>query len=216
MAVVGPVPLHLGEPGILRRVRQRFRFEVSPKEPRCPRTTPLRKHEVRFRMLLTRASLESSFQLDNYFRAVPHQGESDLNVSRREAVEMLREGDRAGQAVDRRAPKEHVVFIGWALFNALMIPGFDVFDRAVWGWVTIGMAVAGVVATVAYYATRSIQVEVKQRSPWWTWPLMGLWIAVAGLLAAVLDGRVAFAYTVAGLVGAAPLLAWGLHLRRGA
>lgn len=136
-----------------------------------------------------------------------------MKVSRRDAVEMLSEADRAGRAVERRAPKEHVVFIGWGLFNALVIPGFDVFDRAVWGWVTIGIAVAGLVATLAYYATRSIQVEVKPRSPWWTWPLLGLWVGLAGLLAAALDGEVPFAYTLAGLVGAAPLLAWGLHLR---
>ena len=139
-----------------------------------------------------------------------------MSPSRRKAVEMLREVDRAGQAVERRAPKEHLVFIGWALFNAVVIPGFDLFDRAAWGWVTAGIAVAGFVATLAYFASRSIQVEVKQRSPWWTWPVLGLWLALASLMAAVIDDEVALAYTVAGLVGAAPLLAWGLHLRRGA
>jgi hypothetical protein len=127
---------------------------------------------------------------------------------------MLGEADRAGRAVQRRAPKEHVAFIGWALFNALVIPGFDVFDRAVWGWVTIGVAVAGFVATFAYFATRSIQVEVRQQSAWWVWPLLGLWIALASLLGPALDDEVAFSYTLAGLVGAAPLLAWGLRLRR--
>ena len=139
-----------------------------------------------------------------------------MDLSRREAVEMLREADSAGQAVRRRAPKEHLAFIGWALFNVVVIPGFDLFDRALWGWVTIGMAVAGFAATLAYFATRGIQAEVKQRSPWWAWVLLGLWGALASLLGAVLDGDIAFAYTVAGLVAAAPLLAWGLHLRRGA
>lgn len=136
-----------------------------------------------------------------------------MAVSRREAVEMLGEADRAGRAVGRRAPKEHVAFIGWALFNVVVVPGFDLFDRALWGWVTVGVALAGAVATFAYFATRSVQVEVRQRSPWWTWPVLGLWLALASLLGAVLDGHVAFAYTLAGLVGAAPLLAWGLHLR---
>jgi hypothetical protein len=139
-----------------------------------------------------------------------------MSPSRRKAVEMLREVDRAGQPVERRAPKEHLVFIGWALFNAVVIPGFDLFDRAAWGWVTVGIAVAGFVATLAYFASRSTQVEVKQRSPWWTWPVLGLWLALASLMAAVIDDEVALAYTVSGLVGAAPLLAWGLHLRRGA
>ncbi len=137
-----------------------------------------------------------------------------MTVDRREADQMLTEADRAGQAVERRAAKEHVAFIGWALFNAVVIPGFDVFDRATWGWVTMGIAVAGLIATFAYFLTRGIQVEVKQRSPWWIWPVLGLWVALAGMLGAVLDDRVAFAYTVAGLAGAAPLLAWGLYLRR--
>ncbi len=137
-----------------------------------------------------------------------------VTVSRREAVEMLGEAEHAGRAVERRAPKEYVAFIGWGLFNALVIPGFDGFDRALWGWVTIGIAVVGLVATITYFATRGIQVEVKQRSPWWIWPVLGLWIALAGLLATTLDGDVTFAYTVAGLVSAAPLLAWGLYLRK--
>ena len=46
--------------------------------------------------------------------------------------------DRAGKAVERGAPKEYLPFIGWGLFNALVIPGFDVFDRSMWGLVTVG------------------------------------------------------------------------------
>ena len=137
-----------------------------------------------------------------------------MATSRREAAEMLQEADHVGREVERRAPKEHLASFAWGLFNAVVIPGFDVFDRAVWGWVTIGIAVAGFVATFAYFATRGTQVEVKQRSPWWTWPVFGLWIALAGLLGATLDDDVTFAYTLAGCVGAAPLLAWGLYLRR--
>ncbi len=136
-----------------------------------------------------------------------------MDVSRREAVELLGEADRAARAVEGRAPKEHLLFIGWGLFNVVVIPGFDVFDRAAWGWVTIAIAVAGFVASLAYFATRSVQVEVKQRSPWWAWPAVSVWVTLAGLLAWALEGEVAFAYTVAGLVGGMPLIAWGLRLR---
>ncbi len=136
-----------------------------------------------------------------------------MTVSRREAVEMLSEANRAGRAVEGRAAKEHLAFIGWALFNAVVIPGFDIFDRAVWGWVTVAIAVAGVLVTFAYFARRGMQVEVKQRSPWWLWPVLGLWLALASLLGPVLDDELAFSYTVAGLVGAAPLFAWGVQLR---
>ena len=138
-----------------------------------------------------------------------------MTVSRREAVDLLGRADRAGRAVEDRAPKEHLLFIGWGVFNALVIPGFDVFDRAKWGWVTMAIAVGGVVASVSYFATRSIQVEVRQRSPWWAWPAVSVWVTLAGLLAWAIDGDVAFAYTLAGLVGGAPLIAWGVHLRGG-
>jgi hypothetical protein len=127
---------------------------------------------------------------------------------------MLTEADRAGRAVEGRAPQEHLAFIGWALFNAVVIPGFDVFDRAVWGWMTMAIAVAGFAGTFTYYARRSMRVEVKPRSPWWMWPAMGLWGALAGLLAWGLDDKLAFSYALAGFVAAAPLLGWGLHLRR--
>jgi hypothetical protein len=122
--------------------------------------------------------------------------------------------ENAGKAVDRRERKEYIPYIGWGLFNAVVIPGFDFFDRSMWGWITIGVAVAGVVATVAYFLLRSAQVEVKQRSPWWTWVVLGLWIALDSFIGPALDDMTTLSYTLAGLVGAAPLLAWGLHLRR--
>ena len=137
-----------------------------------------------------------------------------MDMTQKNAAELLVEADRAGKAVERRAPKEYVPFVAWGLFNALLIPGFDVFDRRTWGWVTIGTAAAGLVATFAYFLLRSVQVEVKLRSPWWVWPVLGLWIALASLVGPALDDTTGFAYTVAGLVAAAPLLAWGLHLRR--
>ena len=135
-------------------------------------------------------------------------------MTQENAAKLLDEADRAGKAVERRAPKEYVPFIGWGLFNAVLIPGFDFFDRRTWGWVTIGVAVGGLVATVAYFVLRSVQVEVKLQSPWWTWLVLGLWIGLASFIAPALDDMTAFSYTLAGLVAAAPLLAWGLHLRR--
>ena len=137
-----------------------------------------------------------------------------MDMTEENTAKLLDDADRAGKAVERRAPKEYVPFIGWGLFNAVLIPGFDFFDRSMWGWITIGAAVGGVVATVAYFAFRGVQVEVKPRSPWWTWPLLGLWIGLASFIGPALDDMTRFSYTLAGLVAGAPLLAWGLHLRR--
>jgi hypothetical protein len=137
-----------------------------------------------------------------------------VDMTQENAAKLLVEADQAGRAVERRAPKEYAPFIGWGLFNAVVIPGFDFFDRSMWGWITIGVAVVGFFATFAYFALRSMRVEVKQRSPWWIWPVLGLWIALASVLGSALDDETAFSYTLAGLIGAVPLLLWGLRLWR--
>ena len=69
-------------------------------------------------------------------------------------------------------------------------------------------------ATFVYFLLRSMKVEVKQRSPWWTWVVLGLWMALASFIGPAFDDTMTFSYTLAGLVAAAPLLAWGLRLRR--
>ena len=137
-----------------------------------------------------------------------------MDMTQENAAKLLVEADRAGEAVERGAPKEYMPYLGWGLFNALVIPGFDVFDRSMWGLVTVGVDVAGFVATFAYFLLRSMKVEVKQRSPWWTWVVLGLWIALASFIGPAFDDMMTFSYTLAGLVAAAPLLAWGLRLRR--
>lgn len=119
-----------------------------------------------------------------------------------------REGCRAWRAEGVRALPR------LGLFNALVIPGFDAFDRDMWGLVTVGVAVAGFVATFVYFLLRSMKVDVKPRSPWWAWVVLGLWIGLASFVGPALDDTTAFSYTLAGLVAAAPLLAWGLRLRR--
>ena len=137
-----------------------------------------------------------------------------MDMTQEKAAKLLVEADRAGKAVERRAPKEYVPYLGWGLFNALVIPGFDVFDRSTWGLVTVGVAVAGFVATFVYFLLRSMKVDVKPRSPWWAWVALGLWMGLASFIGPALDDTTRFSYTLAGLVAAAPLLAWGLRLRR--
>ena len=134
-------------------------------------------------------------------------------VTKAEAETMLNEGDRIAQTVATRRPKEHVPYVGVGVLTALVIPGFDLFDRMTWGWVTIAIAIAGYIACMVYFGSRR-WIAVRDRSPEWTWPAISAWMMLMGVTATLLDGHTALAYTIAGIAAAIAPLAWGLHLKR--
>ena len=84
-------------------------------------------------------------------------------VTKAEAETMLSEGDRIARTVAARSPREHVPYVGVGLLTALVIPGFDLFDRRTWGWVTIAISIAGYVACMAYFGSRR-WIAVRERS----------------------------------------------------
>ena len=104
-------------------------------------------------------------------------------------------------------------YVGVGLLTALVIPGFDLFDRMTWGWVTIAIAITGYAACMAYFGSRR-WIAVRDRSPEWTWPAISVWMMLMGVTATLLDGHTDLAYTIAGIAAAIPPLAWGLRLRR--
>ncbi|MEJ7824817.1 MAG: hypothetical protein WKF48_05285 [Solirubrobacteraceae bacterium] len=134
-------------------------------------------------------------------------------VTKAEAETMLNEGDRIARAVTERRPKEHVPYVGVGLLTALVIPGFDLFDRTTWGWVTIAIAIAGYAACMTYFGSRR-WIVVRERSSQWTWPAISVWMMLMGVTATLLDGHTDLAYTITGIAAAIPPLAWGLRLRR--
>jgi hypothetical protein len=139
-----------------------------------------------------------------------------MEPTRHEAEVMLAEAQRAERSVRARSAKEHVPFYLWGAFLALVIPGFDLFDRDVWGWVTICVAVAGFIGTCGYFLTRVWHVRVAERSPWWTWPVLTVWHGVCAVSAVLLDGALPVSYVLAGWVSALPLFVWGARLRKAA
>ena len=129
---------------------------------------------------------------------------------------MLADAQRAERRVRARSPREHVPFYLWGAFLALVIPGFDLFDRDVWGWVTIAVAVAGFIGTCGYFATRAWHVRVPERSPWWTWPILTVWHCACAAIAVLLDGALPVSFVLGGWLSAVPLLVWGARLRKAA
>ncbi len=136
-----------------------------------------------------------------------------MGPTKQEAQAMLADAGHARQAVHARTPKEHAPFFAWGAFLALMIPGFDIFDRSVWGWITLAVALALLVATGAYHLARSRDVRVAERTPSWTWFALTVGTLLGGVIAEGLDDTIAFSYVLGGVLSAMPLLVWGQRLR---
>lgn len=139
-----------------------------------------------------------------------------MEPNKQDAEMMLAHAGQAQRAVSARTPKEHVPFIAWGAFMAILVPGFDLVDRTTWGWTTIAVAVALFAATGAYFVARERQVRVADRTPSWTWVALTAGVCLGGAVAEVLDDSLAFSYVLGGVIAAVPLLLWGERLRRGA
>ena len=126
---------------------------------------------------------------------------------------MLADAGRTRRAIAARIPKEHMPFFAWGAFLALVIPGFDIFDRTAWGWTTMAVAVALFATTAVYFVTRERHVRVAERTPSWTWAALTVGVCVGGAIAEGLDDAIAFSYVIGGIVAAVPLLVWGRRLR---
>lgn len=137
-----------------------------------------------------------------------------MEPSKHEAQTMLADAGQTRRAVHARTPKEYVPFFVWGAFSALVIPGFDIFDRAVWGWTTMAVALALFLATGMYYVLRSRDVRVADRAPSWTWAALTAGICLGGIVAEGLDDAIAFSYVIGGILSAVPLFICGHWLRR--
>jgi hypothetical protein len=76
------------------------------------------------------------------------------------------------------------------------------------------VALAVTMGTNLPYFRRYRQVRARRTPTWLEWAL-GLWSAAALFsLGILLDGTIAFSFTLGGIVGAVPFLLWALQLRR--
>jgi hypothetical protein len=131
-----------------------------------------------------------------------------------EAESLLNGAEHTRHVVAAHTPQEYVHFFGWGLFLALIVPGFDLFDRTIWGWVTLAVAAAGFLFTGVYYALRDRQVRTVDRTPSWVWVALTAWVSGAGVLSMALDDALAVSYLLGGVLAAVPLLVWAERLRR--
>lgn len=136
-----------------------------------------------------------------------------MEPTKQEAQAMLADAAQKRRAVHARTPKEHVPFIAWGAFMAIVIPAFDIIDRTVWGYTAIAVALALLVATAVYFLPRERDVRVADRTPSWTWVALTAGVCVGGAIAEGFDDAIAFSYVIGGMVAAVPLFVWGRRLR---
>jgi len=139
-----------------------------------------------------------------------------MQPTKHEAQTMLADAGQTGRAVHARTPKEYMPFVAWGAFMAIVIPGFDVIDRTVWGYTTIAVAVALFAATAVYFVVRERDVRVADQTPSWTWVALTAGVCVGGAIAEGFDNAIAFSYVIGGIVAAVPLVVWGQRLRSNA
>ena len=138
-----------------------------------------------------------------------------MEPTKQDAEAMLNEAGGIQLAVRARTPREYVPFFAYGLLLAGLAPMRDLGDdSAVAGigqWIVIGGAVALLITYLRLYR----QVRVSPRTPTWLALTFGAWVITAEtFLPRLLDGTIDFAYTLAGVLAAAPLLVWAEWLRK--
>lgn len=140
-----------------------------------------------------------------------------MEPTRQDAEAMLKDASGIQLAVRARTPREHVPFLAWGLLVAMVGPVRDLGDHSVVGGILQWVALAVPVAILLTYLRQSRRVRVRESSPKWLGPALAVWVvAIAWVLPGLLDGTVDFAYSLGGILGAAPLLLWAERLRRNA
>ncbi len=130
---------------------------------------------------------------------------------------MLNEAGGIRLAVRSRTPKEHVPFFAYGLLLAGLAPMRDLGNDSVVAGIGQWIVIGGAVALLITYLRLSRQVRVSPRTPSWLAVAFGAWVvAVTTFLPRLLDGTIDFAYTLAGVLAAVPLLVWAEWLRKNA
>ena len=141
-----------------------------------------------------------------------------MEPTKLDAEAMLKGAGEIERAVRAQAPQEYPLYVGMGLTILLIGLTVDLNDAggvaSVVGSILALVALAVTVGTNLAYLRRYRQVRMRSTPQWVEWAL-GLWAAAAlfsfGIL---LDGTIAFSFTVGGIVGAVPFLLWARRLRR--
>lgn len=142
-----------------------------------------------------------------------------MEPTKQDAEAMLKDAGKIETAVRARAPQEYPLYVGMGL-TILLIGLVSDLNDAVGVASAVGAALALVaiialtVGTNVPYLRRHRLVRTRRTPKWLEWAL-GLWsLAALFFLGTLLDGTIAFSFTLGGIVGGVPFLLWAERLRR--
>jgi hypothetical protein len=140
-----------------------------------------------------------------------------MEPSQQDAEAMLRGAGEVETAVRAGAPQEYPLYVGMGV--TILFLGMAVDLNAAGGMASVVgaalvlVAFAVTVSTNVSYLRRYRRVRTRSTPKWVEWAL-GLWSAFAVLvLGFLLDGTIAFSFTMGGILGAVPFLLWAQRLR---
>jgi hypothetical protein len=138
-----------------------------------------------------------------------------MEPTRQDAEAMLKGAGGVESAVRARAPREHPLYVATGLVNVLVGLVLDLGGSGGAAVAAVGVAfVALMVATHVPYWLRHRQVRKRSTPKWLEWALAAWGAAALFALGFLLDDTIGFAFTLGGILGAAPSLLWAERLRR--
>lgn len=145
-----------------------------------------------------------------------------MDPTKQDAEAMLRGAGEIESAVRARAPREYPLYVamglGFVCFGLFFDLGGD--NDSVAASVVVAVLTVVFVAVLAGthvpYLRRHRQVRVRTTPQWVEWTLAAWGAAALFSLGILLDGTLDLSFTLGGIVGAVPFLAWAERLRRAA
>jgi L-asparagine transporter-like permease len=112
-----------------------------------------------------------------------------------------------------QGPRQYVPFIGWGLFALLGYSPFDYVRPSIWGPIVGVLWIVAMLATYRYIRNDGARVHIVTTTPWYVWTALAVLTCATVALAVMLQSKVHFAWSLAGLILAVPFIGYGLKLR---
>ena len=143
-----------------------------------------------------------------------------MEPTKQDAEAMLKDAGEIQSAVRARTPQEHPLYFAMGLairvLRAVLRSRRRQRQRRLrrYRWPCSWWSLLAVmVGTHVPYLRRYRQVRMRSTPMWLAWALAAWAAAALFLLGILLDGTIGFAFTLGGILGAAPFLLWAERLR---
>jgi hypothetical protein len=135
------------------------------------------------------------------------------DISTQEANTALNDIRETQNRVIAQGPNEYAPFIGWGLFALLGYSPFDYVSARIWGPIVAVLWIIGMLVTYRYIHHKAARVHIFTSTPWHVWVTFAGLTSLAVALAVVMQSKVHFVWSAAGLLLSIAFIGYGLKLR---